>query len=157
MNHDIDDHIPSFGDPAREREWLAQEQAMRRERLHLDPAHDDPRMRRYRLLARALREPLQDTLPVDFARHVAAQVNAQPIRQPLAGTRLELVLTFVLGIIFVLAAGTVTLIYGSAWLPSISAALPAPDPSATRWLLAFAGCIGTSWLLGTWQQRGHGR
>jgi hypothetical protein len=157
MNRDIDEHIPPFDDAAREREWLAQEQAMRRERLHLDPAQDDPRTRRYRLLARALREPLQDSLPADFAQQVATQVNARPIRQPLTGARLELILMFVLGIIFVLAAGAVTMIYGSAWLPSISAALPAPDPSATRWLLAFAGCIGASWLLGTWQQRGHRR
>lgn len=157
MNHDIDDTILPFADAAREREWLAQEQAIRRERLHLDPAQDDPRTRRYRLLARALREPPQDTLPADFARHIAAQVNARPIRQPLAGTHLELVLTFMLGIIFLLAAGAVTVIYGSAWLPSINTALPVPEPSAIRWLLAFAGCIGTSWLLGTWQQRGHGR
>jgi hypothetical protein len=157
MNHDYDDHIPPFDDAAREREWLAQEQAMRRERLHLDPAQDDPRMRRYRLLARALREPLPDTLPADFARQVAARTNARPLRQSPGDTRLELLPMVVLGIILVLAAGVVTLIYGNTWLPSIRAALPAPGWSATRWLLAFAGCIGVSWLLGTWQQRGHGR
>lgn len=157
MNHDIDDTIPPFDDPAHEREWLAQEQAMRRERLQLDPARDDPRTRRYRLLAHALREPLQDSLPDDFARQVAAQANARPLRQSPGDTRLELLPMVVLGIVLVLAAGVVTLIYGSTWLPSIRAALPAPGPSATRWLLAFAGCIGTSWLLGTWQQRGHRR
>ena len=157
MNHDIDDNIPPFDDAAREREWLAQEHAMRRERLHLDPAGDDAKALRYRMLARALRQPLQESLPPDFARHVATLAAAGMTTKPTSGTRFELVLTISLVIVFVLAAGGATVIYGSAWLPSISAALPAPDPSTIRWLLAFAGCIGMSWLLGSWQQHRHGR
>jgi len=54
MNHETDDHetddVPRFEDPLSEREWLRQEHAMRRERLHLDPGetkhltfHLDPR------------------------------------------------------------------------------------------------------------------
>ncbi|GAB2536362.1 hypothetical protein [Rhodanobacter koreensis] len=157
MNHDIDDTIPPFDDPAREREWLAQERAMRRERLHLDPAGDDTKALRYRMLARALRQPPQESLPSDFARHVATLAGAGMTAKPTSGTRFELALTISLVIAFVLAGGWATVIYGNAWLPSISATLPAPDPSAIRWLLAFAGCIGMSWLLGSWQQHRHGR
>jgi hypothetical protein len=157
MNHDIDDTIPPFDDAAHEREWLLQERTMRRERLHLDPVGDDAKALRYRMLARALRQPLQESLPPDFARHMATLATAGMTAKPTSGTRFELALTISLAIVFVLAAGGATVIYGSAWLPSISAALPAPDPSAIRWLLAFAGCIGMSWLLGSWQQHRHGR
>ena len=157
MNHDIDDTIPPFEDAAHEREWLLQERAMRRERLHLDPAGDDAKALRYRMLAHALRQPLQESLPPDFARHVAALAAAGMAAKPTTGIRFEFALTISLLIIFALAAGWATASYGSAWLPSISATLPAPDPSAIRWLLAFAGCIGMSWLLGSWQQHKHGR
>jgi hypothetical protein len=152
MNQHIDDDIPPFDDTACEHEWLAQERAMRRERLHLDPAGDDARSRRYRLLARALREPMPDGLPADFAQQVTARVTASPKAAP----RIEVVLMIALVAALVIAAAGVTVIYGSAWLPSFSAILPAPQAPASRWLLALAGCLGVSWLLGQWQPRRHG-
>ncbi len=151
MNQHIDDDIPPFDDAASEREWLVQESAMRRERLHLDPAGDDARSRRYRLLARALREPLPDGLPADFAQQLAARVAVSPKAAP----RIEVVLMIALVVTLVIAAAGVTVIYGSAWLPSFSAILPAPQAPASRWLLALAGCLGVSWLLGQWQPRRH--
>lgn len=151
MNHPVDDDILPFDDASHEREWLAQESAMRRERLHLDPAGDDARGRRYRLLARALREPLQDGLQADFAQRVAAHVTAAPT----STLRFEFVLITALVIALVIAAGIVTTIYGSQWLPSFSAILPAAQAPASRWLLALAGCLGVSWLLGQWQRPGH--
>jgi anti-sigma factor RsiW len=150
MNQHIDD-IPRFDDANDEREWLAQERAMRRERLHLDAAGDDARSRRYRLLARALREPLPDALPPDFAARVAARVASAPA----SSTRLEFVLTTALAIALAIAAAAVTAMYGSEWLPSFSAILPAPRAPASGWLLAVGGCLGASWLLGEWQR--HGR
>ena len=157
MNHDIDDTIPSFDDAAREREWLAQECAMRRERLHLDPISDDAHTQRYRLLARALRQPLPHTLPADFAQHLAAQVAASPARRTASGTRFEFALLLALATILAVASGAVVAIYGGTWLPSFVAILPAPQTSANRWLLALLGCLGASWLLGLWQQRhAHG-
>ncbi len=150
MNQHIDD-IPPFDDAGHEREWLAQERAMRRERLHLDPAGDDARGRRYRLLARALREPLPDGLPADFATRVAARIAAAPAPT----LRFEFALMTALAIVLVIAAAAVTAIYGSEWLPSFSAILPAPQAPASRWLLALAGCLGVSWLLGQWQRHGH--
>lgn len=59
---------------------------------------------------------------------------------------LENVLTTTLTSVFLLAAVTVTVIYGAAWWPSFETLLPAP--AATQWLLALVGCLGMSWLLG---------
>ncbi|MFA6229769.1 MAG: hypothetical protein WC617_06275 [Rhodanobacter sp.] len=153
MNHhidDMDDTTPPFADSAHEREWLAQEEAMRRERLQLDPAADDARVRRYRRVARVLRAPLDAALPIDFAQQLAAQVAATPT--PAADIRFERGLTLALGILMALAAAVVTVLYGQAWLSPLSTALPALQPLAGRWLVAFAICIGVSWLLGSWQR-----
>ncbi|MDE3072117.1 MAG: hypothetical protein KGJ63_05220 [Pseudomonadota bacterium] len=145
MSHDIEHHAPPFDDDAREREWLAQETAARRERLGLDPAGDDARMRQYRRLARALREPLDATLPADFAHRVAAMVPARGARA--ADARFERGLAIALGVALLLAAGVVSALYGSAWLPAMATILPVLHPLADRWLLAFAACIGVSCLL----------
>lgn len=156
MNQNTDDHIPAFDDAAHEREWLAQERAMRRERLQLDAAGDDARSRRYRLLARALREPLPEALPADFAQRMAAQVAGAPARRTVSDGSFEATLALALAIILAIAAVVVVMIYGSAWLPSFSALLPPPHAPATHWLLLLAGCLGASWLLGRWQQHLHG-
>lgn len=157
MNRHIDD-IPPFDDASHEREWLAQESAMRRERLQLDPINDDARTRRYRLLARALREPLPHALPVDFAQQLAGRVAASPAaRSVTSGTRFEFTLLLALATVLVVAAGAVVAMYGDAWLSSFVAILPAPHASATRWLLALIGCLGASWLLGQWQRHAEGR
>jgi hypothetical protein len=155
--HD-EDHIPTFDDAALEREWQAQESAMRRERLHLDSAGDDPRSRRYRLIARSLRQPPAESLPADFARQLARQVGAAPtVAAPssasTAGSSFEFRLVLVLASTLAIAAVAVVAIYGQAWLPPFAALLP--KPPATRWLLALTGCLGGSWLLGFWQQRPH--
>jgi len=152
MTQHIDDTIPPFDDAAHEREWLAQESAMRRERLRLDPAGDDARSRRYRLLARTLREPLPDALPADFAQQLAARVAAGPVRRAPAGRSFESMLTLTLTAALAVAASAVVAIYGSTWLPSFVTLLPPPHAPATRWLLALAGCLGASWLLGLWQR-----
>ncbi|MHB1057465.1 MAG: hypothetical protein ACYC0F_06250 [Rhodanobacter sp.] len=149
MNPNIDDPILPFGDDASEREWLAQERAMRRERLHLDSAGDDARSRRYRLLARALREPLPDALPADFAQHMAARVAGA--RPPAPRIRFEFVLLFALGSALLIGAGTVTAMYGRAWLQPFRELLPASPAPTLGWLLALGGCLAVSWLLGHWQ------
>ncbi|MDE2155362.1 MAG: hypothetical protein KGJ32_05625 [Xanthomonadaceae bacterium] len=152
MNHDID--LPRFDSAAREREWRMQELASRRERLGLDPAGDDALVRRYRLLARALRQPLHDDLPGDFARRVAAMVATPAVRERerAPGAGLESWLLMSLAIALALAAAVVTTLYGASWLPAFAAIVPAPHRLADRWLLAFAGCVGFSWLLGQWHR-----
>jgi hypothetical protein len=157
MIQHIDDRILPFDDAAHEREWLAQERAMRRERLQLDPAGDDARSQRYRLLARTLREPLPDALPVDFAQQLARRVAATPARGAASGTSFEAGLMLTLAIALAVAAVAVVAMYGSAWLPSFISILPTPHASATRWLLALGGCLGVSWLLGQWQRHAPGK
>jgi len=156
MIQHIDDHIPPFDNAAHEREWLAQERAMQRERLQLDPVGDDARSRRYRLLARALREPLPDALPADFAQKLVARVAAAPTRRKTSGTRFESTLTLALATVLAVAAGVVVAIYGGTWLPPFVTLLPSPHAPATRWLLALVGCLGASWLLGLWQRHAQG-
>jgi len=152
MNHDI----PPFDDTASEREWLAQERAVRAERLGLDANGDDARVRRYRLIARTLRQQPDETLPDDFASQVAARAGTAPRLSPAADSRAEWALLSTLAGILVLAGGITLVLYGQAWLPAIHAAWPArpspANPEALRWGLAFAACLGFSWLMGAWQR-----
>ena len=153
MNPSTDDHDLPFANPAHEREWLAQERALQRESRQPVSADEDMRSHSYRLLAQVLREPLDDTLPADFARCVAARVVAMPT-QPLAReSRFESALTFALGLVLMVAAGIVMTIYGSTWLPAFHAVLPAPQVPSNGWLLTLAGCLGASWLLAQWPAR----
>jgi hypothetical protein len=147
MTHEID-HLPPFADPDREREWLAQESALRRERLHLDPAGDDARAQRYRLLARALRTAPTDGLPADFAQQMNARVTAAA-RAANPPMTLESFLLVGLAGVLLLAAVIVTVKHG-AWWPSFAAALPAS--AATPWLLPLSACLALSWAFGAWQK-----
>jgi hypothetical protein len=145
MIHDMnDDDLPPFDDDAREREWLAQENAMRRERLHLDPHHDDARMQRYRMLARALRQSTDESLPPDFARQLAAQ--AGPVRQVSNDTPVEFTLLVLLGLAMVVATIVVSVLYGDDWL-SLMRALSLPAVSSWQLLLAFVACIAFTGLM----------
>ena len=148
MNQHIND-VPPFDDPAQEREWLAQENALRRERLNLDPAGDDARIRRYRPIAQALNEPMPDGLPADFAMRVAARAAATP------AARFEYALMIVLVIALVVAAAAIIVTYGGEWTPSFSAILAARNSQAIVWLTALAVCLGASWLIERWQRHDH--
>lgn len=154
MTDHTDDLIPPLCNPAHEREWLAQERAMQRERLHLDPLHDDARGRRYRLLARALREPLPDALPADFAVQLAARVAASA-PQVANGNRFESALLFALGVSLASGAAIVTAIHGRAWLQPFADLMPALHAPTPGLLLALGGCLAASWLLGHWQPTGR--
>lgn len=149
MNHE-NEHIPCFDNPAEESEWLAQERAMRRERLHLDAAGDDARSQRYRLLARNLRQASPDGLPADFAAHMDSIVSTSAQARIPAMT-FERTLTNVLAGVLVLVAIVVIVIYGVEWLPSFKLLLP--TPAAAQWLLALLGCVGLNSLLGAWSRR----
>ena len=154
MNSDHDDHLPPFEDPAREREWQLQEEAARRQRLELDPRPDDARVQRYRMVARALRQPLPEQLPADFAAQVASRVVASGATPD---GRLESILVGVLALLMTASAAAVVVVYGSTWLPPFRAIMPSPHPLAVHWLAAFGACLGVTWLLGRWQSRGARR
>jgi hypothetical protein len=135
-----------------EREWEAQELALQAERLERDPARDDSRVRLYRLVARALRQPPPVALPEDFAKQVAARVATAPVISKLAHGGFESVLLAVLVSILFVSAGVVLARGSPSWLPSIHAALSATDSASLRWPLAFVGCIGLSWMLSQGQR-----
>ena len=143
--------VPPFDD-AHEREWQAQEHALQAERLGLNPAGDNARVRRYRLLARTLRQPLPETLPGDFAQQVAARVATLPAMSGSAGSRFESILLILLAGVFVVAAGVVLARDEQTWLPAIRALLAVADPQGLRWPVAFVGCLGLSWVLSQWQR-----
>jgi anti-sigma factor RsiW len=134
-------------DPIDEREWALQEQALRAERLKLDPAAD-AKLQRYRTVVQALREPLDATLPDDFAAQVARKA-----RQPAASTmRLELwtsgILLGVLGAMLM----ALVMVYGASWLQLMRTAL-AQNGLSSPWLAALIAGVALPVLLGRWTPR----
>jgi hypothetical protein len=73
-------------DPHADREWSDQERGLREERLGLASAGAEPRVAQYRLLARVLSEPAEDSLPHNFAALVARRAEAA---SEMAGDRVE--------------------------------------------------------------------
>lgn len=126
MNHEP----PS--DNAMEREWALQEQAVQAERLGLDTR--DTRLQRYRAIARALRQPLDDNLPPGFASQMARQVS----RRTADTMRLELYLSWTL--LGTLAAVLISLMVHYSGL--LQSWLSNP------WLVALAICFLFPALLG---------
>ena len=117
-------------DDRMEREWALQERARRAERLGLD-ASDDQAMQRYRLVARALRQPQDENLPPDFASRVAMEAR----RHPAGDTRLELYLSLMLLGVQVGVLLCVVVWYASSWK------LLLPPAFSQPWLLAAAGVM----------------
>lgn len=152
MNHDD----APFDNPMHEREWQAQERALRAERLGLDPSNGDERVRRYRMLARALREPMPSALPADFAQQMVARVAAAPARSKAYGSHFEFALIGALVATLAVAAIAVIADYGSTWLPAFRQLPPAVGSPSMNWMLALGSCIAASWLVGLWQKPGHG-
>jgi hypothetical protein len=154
MNHNNNEH--DDGRAIDEREWLAQERAMRESRA--GAASTDPMALRYRKVADALREPLPDLLPPDFAAQVARQAEANaaaPVRvpEPLADAGFEF--NLMRGLIGLLGLGSavVAAMYGREWLAPTLDLLHLESGVAVNWALAAAACVGVSWL--TEQVRRH--
>lgn len=142
MNHDP--RFPLPDDDARE--WSAQERALAEERAGVAPEAGDPRLRGYRLVARALAQPLDEQLPTDFAYRVARQV-VRPARP--ADTRLERNLLLVLVVAMALAGVAAVFLYGAQWLPSLDAG-EAGVVLAKPWVWVLAACLGLSRLSRHW-------
>ncbi|MEO8061565.1 MAG: hypothetical protein ABI821_02335 [Pseudomonadota bacterium] len=126
MNEDIDEH-----------EWLAQERAMSGELQSPGFAEGNARARSYRLIAHALRQPPPDNLPPHFAQRMSRIAAADD-------APFESVLISVLVAALVICAIITVARFGSQW---------AFDARTSGWLLAFAGCLGASWLTEAWQRR----
>jgi hypothetical protein len=147
MNHDRNqDHAPQDRmTDADEREWLAQERALRDERARTT-AGNDPALAAYRTVVRALRTPLPDALPADFAESMAARCRGASMR---VDTWLEQQFQRVL--LLALAASTLAVCArdGGEWLRASVAALPLLDQATTlNWSAALVACLGLSWAMG---------
>lgn len=128
-----------------EREWRLQERALREERLHADD-DGDPELAAYRHVVRALREPLPDALPPNFAASVAAQAARLPVRGESA---LERWLVRFLCVAFAVSALYFIANDGGQWLRASLSLLPNADASALRsWGLALGACVAMTWAFG---------
>lgn len=125
-----------------EREWQAQERA--RHDVRDGIATQDPLAARYRAVADALRAPLPDGLPPDFAAGIAAQV-ARGARVAL-DARLEHSLVGMLATLLGLSGAVTAALYGKQWLPAILAPLHLDSASAINWALALGTCVAMTWL-----------
>ncbi len=122
-------------------EWEAQERALREERACNDVIADS-RIAQYRMIARALRQPMPDFLPVDFAKDLAARVDHAPL-----DTRLERWLMWLLAGAMMVSGIVAMLMYGAGWWQAVVSSLPDTSATTINWLCAAGACMGGSWLL----------
>ena len=133
-----------FDSEREQREWQAQETAMRGERAG-SAAGGDADIEQYRLIARALRTPRIDAIPLDFA----AQTAARALREErLANETLEIWLGRGLVALLLVAGAIAIRVYGGESLLDFSFSVPDGASfgiqSVVSWSLAVAACIGVS-------------
>lgn len=131
-----------------EREWQAQEQALRDERLGIAASGSDAPDAHYRTIARALSEPPADALPADFARRVAGLATKQTAAAGDA-TPFEKLMLNALGTLLVVSGLLAMAMYGSEALAEV-------DARIVHWGLALAACAALSWSL-DWVRQQFGR
>jgi hypothetical protein len=131
-----------------EREWQAQERAMRSgpSATPLD-ADDAQAAASWRAIDRALRAPPLPPLPPDFAADVARRARAA---HDAGAERVERFLTHALIAMLGLSAGVICMLYGARWLPALETAMP--DGGGT-WLALVAACAGMHWTMERWRAR----
>ena len=141
--HDID-----------EREWQAQERA--RLEARIGGMSDDPLVARYRKVSQALRVPMPDALPDDFAAQMARMAKAGVAPPTLAeapDSPFERDLTRVRVGLFGVAAVVFAAMFGKPWLAPTMELLRLDSAVAVNWALALGACVGATWL--TEQVRRH--
>jgi hypothetical protein len=133
------------------REWELQERALHAERRG-DAPSDDPRVMQYRLVARALRQPLFDPMPADFARHVATRLQ---FSMDAADERFEIWLQRGLVALFAIASVGTLLYFGNDWWNELALAARQSFNlefiAVGSWTIPLAACLGVSWLVGRWR------
>jgi hypothetical protein len=139
-------HTPNG--PLDEREWEAQERALQAEATGA-AVGQDPLVARYRVVARALRQPMPPALPANFAQMMAARVGRAPL-----DLRVERTLTGALTLLLLASALVVAALYGGQWLRASLALLPPLSSTALDWVLAGAAGVAMSWALSAFARRG---
>ena len=127
-----------------QREWDAQENAMRAERAE-SAAEGDAEFEQYRLIARALRTPQLDAIPRDFAAETAARALRD---QRIANEAFEIWLGRGLIALLLLAGAAAIRVYGGEALLGLSFSVPEGAAigiqSVVGWSIAVAACVGIS-------------
>jgi hypothetical protein len=146
--------LPGNG-PVDEREWQAQERALREMRAGMAPrdaapGSDDALAARYRHVARALAVPPAPGLHAGFAVQVA-QLAAT--RHAAPDTDFERGLLRALLLAMALSSAVVVAVYGVQWWRA-SAQLLGTD--TLGWTIAVAACAALSWSLEWIRRRGAG-
>lgn len=134
---------PEFDDPRVRREWLLQEHAREQERAGAPMSGDDPKLAQYRLLSRALRAPVMEPIPLDFAAEVAQRAQAAAS----SGDRVERLLQqLLLGGLVLLGVGFAWT-SSAAWLPPLQQLqLQQLLPQGTlSWGPVVAACCALTW------------
>jgi hypothetical protein len=141
-----------FDSEREQREWDAQESALRAERAG-GAAGGDESVAQYRAIARALRTPRLDAIPRDFA----AQTAARALREArVANESVEVWLGRGLVALLVLAGAAALRAYGGSLLDF---SFSVPDSTAMRiqsvvgWSLAVAACVGISSVFASARRR----
>lgn len=128
-----------------EREWHAQEKAMRYERAYLDLPASDALVAAYLPIAQALSQPLEPLLPADFAARVAAMaVDGQRAQE--VDSKLERWLLIGLATVFGICTLAAVVIYGSSWLGNSFSMLAQVGNANLAWPTALAVCLVVSWF-----------
>lgn len=133
MNHSSD----------HEREWQLQEQALQAERSGASAA-DSVRLQQYRLLARALAEPMAVGLAPDFAREIARRAERERLLDGQIERRMlaiSLGLFGLIGLICLMAQGPL-------WLGRLFDLLPALSGLGGDWSLLALACLAAVYLPG---------
>jgi hypothetical protein len=139
-----------------EREWQAQERAVRNERLGSAPAEDDPLVARYRTIAHALRQPPAGGLPSNFAYEVARLAAARS-RVVEVDSRLEQWLVRALVGVMALAGAVVAALYGGQWLQATGALFAETGGvGVSGWVATLAACFAITFGFDWWRRARHG-
>jgi len=127
--------------PEQEREWTLQQRAVD---IEGGLAGADGAPAAYRLLARALREPLPIALPAGFARRVARRAERAALLDVRWPQR------WIVALLLVLAALVVAglMLQGAEWLTDLRVALPSLPRLVNGWgLLLLLGIGAARWPL----------
>ena len=139
--HAPDERAPDEHDdaaPIDEREWQAQERALRAERLHLSGDADPG----YRRVAAALRNVPPVALPADFARRMAQRVGAATL-----DLRVERWLLLACCALLAIAVPVAFALYGRSGVEVAAAVFPSLSQAAPGWLLAVTACVALNGLM----------
>ena len=134
-------------------EWLAQERAPEEEGRGqpLAPARQDPVARgvaENRLIARALRTPAMEPLPMDLAAQIVGHVASVQAM----GERVERWMLRILGLLLAAIAAGAVGIYGASWAPAFTDLLPDLSGQALGWGGLVVVCLAGLFL---WQGMGR--